>query len=299
MIRLHRAGAGAQASMSRSSLRAAVAIFASVLLTAGCESLTGFLFYPQTQYLQTPQRYGLEWQDVELVAKDGTRLRNWYLPARGEQRGRILFLHGNGENISTHLNAVAWLPDEGYAVFLLDYRGYGQSDGAPLLPSVFQDIQAAHHWLQQESSATPLILLGQSIGGALGLTYAARWRGELPQFDTIVIESAPASLPQVAREAMAANWLTWLLQAPTFLLPSAYDPEKTVGDLDSGRVLLMHGSKDRIVDVGHLQQLEQVLPNAEVYRYEEGHIRGFADADVREAVLRFIQTKGPAPIAGP
>ncbi|WP_344808397.1 alpha/beta hydrolase [Allohahella marinimesophila] len=264
-----------------------------VLLLSGCESLTSMLFYPQTQYLQTPQRYALAWQSVELKARDGTRLSNWYLPAVGETKARVLFLHGNGENISTHLNAVAWLPAEGYAVFLLDYRGYGQSDGEPLLPAVFQDIHAAHEWLLSQNEDSPVVLMGQSIGGALGLSYAGSYRRELPQFDALVIESAPASLPQVAREAMAKHWLTWLLQVPAqLLLPNAYDAELNVKSLANEPIMLLHGTQDSIVSIDHLQQLQDKLPKAKVLRYPDGHIRGFASQSVREAVTDFLTPEG-------
>lgn len=264
-------------------------------MVSGCNGLTSFLFYPQTRYLQTPEQLGLEWQTVQLKAADGTRISSWYLPAQHERRGYVLFLHGNGENISTHINSVAWLPSKGFAVLLLDYRGYGQSDGNPLLPSVFQDVRAAHEWLlgrrAEDGSTQTITLLGQSIGGALGLTYANSWREGLPQFDSMIIESAPASYRQVAREAMASNWVTWLLQAPASLLPDEFDADQNTAELEQSELLLMHGSRDTIVDAKHLDQLIEKLPEASVLRYDDGHIRGFAHKNVREAAVEFLLTR--------
>ena len=84
----------------------------------------------------TPARIGLAYQDVYLPTPDGVRLHGWYLPAQGEARGTLLFLHGNAENISTHIASVYWLPAQHYNVLLIDYRGYGESTGTPTLPGL-------------------------------------------------------------------------------------------------------------------------------------------------------------------
>ena len=52
----------------------------------------------------------------------------------------VLFLHGNAENISTHIGSVYWLPEQGYEVVLLDYRGYGRSEGVPQLGRMLDDV---------------------------------------------------------------------------------------------------------------------------------------------------------------
>ena len=71
------------------------------------------------------------------------RLHGWFLPAQIPSRGTILFLHGNAENVSTHIGSVAWLPAEGFNVFLIDYRGYGLSEGVPTLDGLHRDVEAA------------------------------------------------------------------------------------------------------------------------------------------------------------
>ncbi len=69
-----------------------------------------------------------------------------------------------------------WLPEQGYQVLMLDYRGYGLSAGQARLPEVYQDIDAAFAWLEQapavQGSATDAA--GQSLGGALAVRYLAR-----------------------------------------------------------------------------------------------------------------------------
>jgi alpha-beta hydrolase superfamily lysophospholipase len=54
-------------------------------------------------------------------------------------------LHGNAQNISAHIHSVHWLPKQGYHVYLIDYRGYGDSTGKPT--GVIDDINTGFTWL--------------------------------------------------------------------------------------------------------------------------------------------------------
>jgi fermentation-respiration switch protein FrsA (DUF1100 family) len=119
--------------------RALVAALVSLLL-AGC---TGLIFQPLSQHLLTPDRLGLAYRDIRFTAADGVSLHGWFLPATAPRQGSVLFLHGNAQNISTHIASVAWLPGAGFDVFLFDYRGYGRSAGEPSLDGVHLDFSAA------------------------------------------------------------------------------------------------------------------------------------------------------------
>ena len=99
------------------------------LLSVGLLGCNGVFFVPYRAHVQTPKQLGLAYEDVYFQAGDGTLLHAWFLPAESKALGTILFLHGNAENISTHIMSVRWLPARGFNVLLLDYRGYGASGG--------------------------------------------------------------------------------------------------------------------------------------------------------------------------
>jgi uncharacterized protein len=86
------------------SKRTASAVLSPMLLLAAC---TGLIFQPLQEHLLTPDRLGLAYRDVAIVAADGVRLHGWFLPARAPRQGSILFLHGNAQNVSTHITSVA------------------------------------------------------------------------------------------------------------------------------------------------------------------------------------------------
>lgn len=77
------------------------------------------MFHPTRINYSEPSKLGIETEDIYLPGSDGVVLHGWRLPVVGQSKGSVVFLHGNGENISSHIGGVYWLPQYGYEVFLL------------------------------------------------------------------------------------------------------------------------------------------------------------------------------------
>jgi len=263
-----------------------IALLIALLLLGGCGSSTRLLFYPMQAHLRTPAAFGLAYQDVALVAADGTALHAWYLPPVGTVRGQILYLHGNGENISTHIASVAWLPAAGYAVLALDYRGYGRSAGVPQLPAVFEDVAAASDWLMARQDP-PYVLLGQSLGAALAVGFLADPRSA--GFAALVLDAPFARYRDVARYALDRGWISRLLLAPAAnLLPREYDPLRHIGRA-SQPLQFFASPNDRIVPLAQTRQLYQAAPRPKrLWLHQGGHIATYADPAMRQATLDFL-----------
>lgn len=262
---------------------------ALIAMLQGCSSL---LFYPTRTMVRTPTDIGLEYRDVELHAADGTRLAAWWLEAQGPARGTVYFLHGNAENVSTHVASVFWLPAAGYQVLLLDYRGYGQSAGEPSIPAVFEDIRAGFDWLAQEPGAQgrPLFLLGQSLGASLGGYLAGAEPAIRQALAGVILDAGFARYSWIARETAASNWLTWPLQWPAvWSMPAGYDLLDKVGQIAPVPLLLIHGTQDGVVPYRHVEAL---YASAQAPRfllsYDGPHIGSLQDGEIRATVLRFF-----------
>ena len=105
-------------------------------------------FYPDSATYTTPAQLGVRAEDVQIVTADGSRLHGWFLPAVGNANGTVLHLHGNAANVSNHLPLVSWLPARGYNVLMVDYRGFGRSQGKPSLDGIVDDAAAAVAYLR-------------------------------------------------------------------------------------------------------------------------------------------------------
>ncbi len=270
-------------------MRALLAL--TLLLLQGCSSL---LFYPQQQLPFTPERAGLAYRDVQLTAADGTRLHAWWLPAKPgvAVKGTVLHLHGNGGNLATHLGGSYWLPEQGYQVLMLDYRGYGLSEGTPSLPAIYQDIDAAFAWLDTEPAVQgqPLVLLGQSIGGALAVHYLAEHLPQRERLSALVLDGVPASYREVARLTLSSAWLTWPLQVPlSWLIPDGDSAIHAIGGLQGLPLLIYHSIDDAVVPLSNGVRLYQAAPPPRVFQPTlGGHVQTFADPTWRQVMLLFM-----------
>ncbi|MBD8474192.1 alpha/beta hydrolase [Pseudomonas sp. CFBP 8770] len=268
---------------------------ALLLLTAlltGCSSL---LFYPEQGLPFTPEKAGLAFEDVSLTAADGTRLHGWWLPAKPgvEVKGTVLHLHGNGGNLAWHLGGSWWLPEQGYQVLMLDYRGYGVSEGSPSLPAIYQDIDAAFAWLasKPEVQAKPLVLLGQSLGGAMAVHYLAEHPGQRQRLQAMVLDGVPASYRAVGQYALSTSWLTWPLQVPlSWLVPDSDSAIRSIAQLEGTPALLFQSMDDPIVPLANGIALYKQAPLPRVLQLTRGgHVQTFADPTWRQVMLRYLE----------
>lgn len=193
--------------------------------------------------IATPERIGLSYQDVHLTASDGVRLHGWYVPAT-QARGTILFLHGNAGNISHRLESIERFHRLGLHVLIIDYRGYGDSEGRPGEEGTYRDARAAWDWLVRSKSARPseIVIFGRSLGGSI----ASKLASEVNPAG-LIVESAFTSVPD------AAASIYWFL--PVRLLSRfEYNTREALESVTCA-VLIVHSRDDEIIPFAHGQAL--------------------------------------------
>lgn len=206
-----------------------------------------------------PLLLGVQGSDVRLQTADGVNVHGWWYPAVGsgvESGGRasphssspaVLFLHGNAGDISDRTGLAEGLLAQGLSVFLLEYRGYGGSDGSPSEEGLHLDALAGYDFLlAQVGSADDVVIFGRSMGGAV----AARLGAERSP-GAVILEAAFESL-----EAMGRSIYPFL---PGFLfrrLRGRFDTLSRVPEIECP-VLIVHGSEDEIVPLAMGRTLYQ------------------------------------------
>jgi len=255
----------------------------------GC---TGLFFQPMKPLIRTPADINLQYQSIQFTSQDGTELHGWFLPAQEKALGTILLLHGNAENISTHIGSVYWLPPRGFNVFLFDYRGYGASAGIAEIQGAFQDIKAAFQWLQNNPAidSSRIAILGQSLGGAMG-AYVFTHLGQSASIRALILDSAFSDYQQIVREKLASFWLTWPLQYPlSWLVTGRYSPIEAISQYSPTPVLIIHTANDGIIPVHHAQQLfEQARPPKDIWIIPKGgHISALKNPGVRNRLIEYL-----------
>jgi fermentation-respiration switch protein FrsA (DUF1100 family) len=163
--------------------------------------------FPSRQIGSTPDLIGLDFEPVNLLTQDGVKLDGWFLP-HGAPRATLLFFHGNAGNISHRLHSLELLHNLGLSVLIIDYRGYGRSEGRPSELGIYQDAEAAWRYLVEQRALAPnhILLFGRSFGGAVAAYLASRQTAL-----GLVLDSTFTSAPEMAAELypwLPARWLT-------------------------------------------------------------------------------------------
>ena len=159
------------------------------------------VFYPIKPLRLTPTDWGMAYEDVQLTTEDGVALHGWLIPAardRTEERpSTLLFFHGNAGNISHRRDSIDIFNDIGLDVLIIDYRGFGRSEGSPSERGLYQDAAAAWRWLTQTRgiAADEIVIFGRSLGGAVAIQLAARTEPA-----ALIVESSFDELGSVADE---------------------------------------------------------------------------------------------------
>ena len=234
-------------------------------------------------------------EDVFVETPDGETLHGWWLPASSEPKGTVYFLHGNAQNISSHIMNVAWLPERHYNVFLIDYRGYGRSTGAPDIEGTLHDAETGLRWLvgQQDVQNRPLFLLGQSLGGALGTALASEWvqRNEQPPLDGVILDGTFSGFRAIAREKLGDFWLTWPLQVPlSWTITDEYEAHERIGDISPVPVMVIHSVRDGIIPFHHGERLYEAAAEPKSFlQTDTPHASTFVIPGYQEEVLEFME----------
>ena len=205
------------------------------------------VYFPDRGLYTTPAEVGLEYSDVYLTTADGVRIHAWHVP--GESDTTLLWLHGNAGNISHRVNNIAILNSlTGLSVLIVDYRGYGLSDGSPSESGLYLDAEAAFEYLTDEAGLDPtkeIVLFGRSLGVGVASEIATRH-----PVRCVILESGFTSIIGMAK-ATRPDWLVYALMP---LVGSRYDTLSKMARIQSP-VMIVHGDSDEIVPFHMAEQL--------------------------------------------
>lgn len=208
----------------------------------------GLLAWSANQMLYYPMKYPAgDWsvqqalgaEDVTVRGADGTKVHAWWIAA--PSRFATLHLHGNAGNITHRGLSARNIVAAGSSVLLLDYRGYGKSEGRPSEKGLYLDAEAAYDWIVAQGYAPEQILIhGESLGTAVATHLATKRKSA-----GLILEA-----PFTSAKAVAGRVIP--LIGP--LLVSGYH---SLGRMTDVRVplLIVHGDRDEVIAYEFGQEL--------------------------------------------
>lgn len=248
------------------------------------------IFLPQSELKFTPKDLNLVYDDVWLPipdAKDGDRLHGWWIETAQKPIGALLLLHGNGENISQNLNRALIFHQLGFQIFLIDYRGYGRSEGKfPQEVQVYEDVEIAFQYLVAQRQIAPqdIIIYGHSLGGAIAINLAQHH----PNIAGLIIESSFTSMRAMA-DFLGGMYnflpIDWILH-------QYFDSMEKLPNL-SMPILYIHGTMDETVPYEMSKTLYEATQSPKklliVPEADHNNVAEIGGEDYVQAIAEFME----------
>ncbi len=219
------------------------------------------LFYPrslnETQAHFIAQAYP-EAKELTLRSDDGLLLHGWFLKTEGEKRApTLIYFGGNAEEVSWMLGEAWRFP--GWSLVLINYRGYGLSQGRPSEKALLADGLLIYDTIARRPEVDPhrIAIFGRSLGSGVAV-YLARHR----PVAGVVLVSPFDSVTRLARRSLPFVPVGSLLRHPfdsLSLAPSIKAPMVTIV-----------GGADRIIPWEHSRRLFEAWAGPKHYRVVEG-----------------------------
>jgi len=207
----------------------------------------------------------------------------WFLPPETKSQvtpaPAVIFAHGNGELIDLWPNELKRFNRLGIGVFLVEYPGYGRSEGTPSQKNIRETFNNAYDILTERKDVDPakIILFGRSLGGGAVCLLAA----ERPSAALVLMSTFTGT------RSFAKKYFV-----PSFLVRDPFDNLSVIRHY-SKPVLVIHGKFDEVVPYSHGTSLCRSMPHATLITYACGHIDCPPDWEMFwKDIAAFLGTRG-------
>ena len=205
-----------------------------------------------------PSQFGIQdFEELKIPTPDGESLSAFLIRPSNKQFARnitMIAFHGNAGNIGHRIPIAKVLESSlGANVLMLEYRGYGQSTGDPNEKGLTIDAQTGLDYIRQhpELRNTKIIIYGQSLGGAVGISLAAR-NQERGDIAALILENTFLSIRKMIPAA---------LPPARYLAPFCHQiwpSEEVLPTITKMPILFLSGLHDEIVPPMHMKQLYEI-----------------------------------------
>lgn len=223
------------------------------------------IYIPVKGIEYTPEVSSLTFEDVYINTDDDVKINGWFIPA-DDATYTVLFCHGNGGNIGHRLEKLQFLHSINLATFIIDYRGYGMSQGRPSEKGLYLDAKAAYNYLVKDRNINPerIVLYGESLGTAVVVEVASH-----EKVAGIILEGSFSRGRDMAK--IAYPFL------PAFFFADSFNSLSRINKIDVPK-LFIHSRDDEVVPLSLAEKLYNAAEQPkEFVMLRGGHNNAFFD----------------------
>jgi len=179
------------------------------------------------------------------------------MPAGSQPAPLVIFAHGNAERIEHCAQELAPFTQWGIGVLLVEYPGYGRSEGTPSQASIAETFLSAYDLMtqRQDIDASKIILYGRSIGGGAICS---------------LLKERPAAAVLLMSTFKSVRSFAPRYLVPTFLVRDPFDNLSAIRNYE-GPLWIGHGKHDEVIPYAHGIALKEAAPHARFNSYDCGH----------------------------
>ncbi|POM57615.1 Serine protease family S09X [Phytophthora palmivora] len=205
-----------------------------------------------------PGEFSIDYEDLMIPCKDNTKIHAWLMKqTEHTTRPTLIFFHGNAGNIGYRLpNAVQLFRKVGVNVLLVDYRGFGHSEGAPSEEGIKLDAEAVVDamYARTDIDTSKLVVFGRSLGGAVSVYLAEK---EPTRVAAVVLENTFLSI-----SAMVDALMPFLTYVKPLVLRMDWNSERAISKLKQP-ILFIAGMQDELVPHFHMEKLRSLATSSQ------------------------------------
>jgi uncharacterized protein len=207
------------------------------------------IFFPEKLPKTYKFNFGDECKEINIITKDQKSLSGLLFKS-GNSRGLIFYLHGNAGSLNSWGQVAKTYTNLHYDVFILDYRGYGKSEGSINgQQQLFDDVQSAYDLLKNNYPENRIVVLGYSVGTGLAAKIAATNNPRL-----LILQAPYYSMSDMMRHAYPV--------IPTFILKYKLRTNEFIEDCKMP-VVIFHGNQDEVIYYGSSLKLKEEFKNGD------------------------------------
>lgn len=230
-----------------------------ILLGAALYFFQGaFIFQPSKLPKDHVYKLNYDYEEFLHNVEKGVLINALLIKAK-KPKGVIFYCHGNAGNLQRWVTLVEYLVEMNYDVYIMDYRGFGKSDGAVSEEAFYEDVDFCYQHLKQFWSEEDIIVYGRSLG-----TAAATKVASLNNPRQLILETPFYSIADVAKKRFPMYPIDMLLQ---YQFPN----NNYIGAINCA-ISIIHGTNDFTVPFSSALKLYEAAPKEQTtfYTVENG-----------------------------
>lgn len=212
-----------------------------------------FYFYQDRIIIFRPQkldknfvfRFKEDFEEINIKMADGNLL-NGLLFKSDSTKGLIFYLHGNAGTLESWGNLAGYYTAMYYDVFMLDYRGFGKSEGSiESQNQLFDDVRIVYDEMKKRYDETSIVIMGYSVGTGIAAKLAS--------------ENNPKMLILHAPYYNMASVVQYFCPViPDFLIRYKLETNRYIKDCTMP-IVIYHGDSDKTINYQNSIRLKELL----------------------------------------